>query len=178
MSRGAGRKSRTSRGAGPLSPTRGDFLLPTKIFTCDPGLPAGLYLEKSFDNNSLGERVSPDRSNSSRSGAFFASADQPELPGLPEPIRTCKRCGSPVPAPKRNGRPTGFCSQACRKAAKEAGRDTWQPVGETASCWHCGQCYPIELSRTTGRLPRFCGDECRQAHKRLREARYRQCARR
>ena len=48
------------------------------------------------------------------------STDQPEL-------RTCQRCGLPLP-PQKSGRPRRWCSQQCRQAAYEElhGLESWK----------------------------------------------------
>lgn len=108
-------------------------------------------------------------SASAISPVFFPADCEPDLPGLPAPTRDCLRCGRPVPAPKRTGRPARFCSDECRHAQAVEQRVTHvrKPV-TSISCWTCGAPFPAPEARR-GRLPRFCSDECRLARTRMRK---------
>lgn len=109
---------------------------------------------------------------------YLAFVSQPDLPGLPAAARTCLRCGVPIPAPKRAGRPERFCSERCRHDQAAEQRASWADQHdvngpeEVLSCWTCGVAFPAPEARR-GRLPRFCGPDCRRMHRREQAARYR-----
>ncbi|TYR32086.1 hypothetical protein FY036_13455 [Mesorhizobium microcysteis] len=97
---------------------------------------------------------------------FSLFVSQPDLPGLPARERRCLRCDEPVAAPKRDGRPTGFCSDECRKAQRADQVRAWHKQnpdsapGSALSCWACERVFAAP-ERRAGRLPRYCCDKCR-----------------
>ncbi|OLP44618.1 hypothetical protein BJF95_08950 [Rhizobium oryziradicis] len=82
----------------------------------------------------------------------------------------CKTCGAHFSQPVTNGRPSRFCSEACRTIDRKRTRDAWN--GQKAAdreaarahliCRTCQQPFSAETSRA-GRKPVFCSAECRRA---------------
>lgn len=149
------------------------FFLSARIL--DPPTPdLRMTINENFnDNNKMMDRLLSDMDKPAH---YFPFLSQPDLPGLPTATRSCLRCGEAVPAPKRTGRPSRFCSEECRTARlrdqqTEAGR-TWTGKATESACRTCGEAIRLE-GREAGRLPGFCGAECRAAGKRARAAGYR-----
>lgn len=113
------------------------------------------------------------------SDPFFPVEPQPDFPGLPAPSRPCLECGKPVPAPKREGRPSGLCGEACRRARKGAQVRAWHAgdaprdqVSGAHLCRGCGS--PFMTDRAgAGRVPRYCGKACRLEYRRNLSTEYR-----
>ncbi|MBN9255833.1 MULTISPECIES: hypothetical protein [unclassified Mesorhizobium] len=112
-------------------------------------------------------------------GFFFPFLSQLDLPGVPLPERSCLRCGKAVPAPKRTGRPSMFCSEACRVAQAAAQRAAWWRSESPAedretgiACRACGQRFVADRV-IAGRLPHYCGSDCRLMGRRGLAAGYR-----
>lgn len=110
---------------------------------------------------------------------YSSFVSQADLPGIPAPTRACMRCGAAVPAPRRNGRPRAFCSDACRLAQAGEQRRSWAAENPDAvarptslPCKACGKPFMPPPSRR-GRWPAFCSPTCRRQAKQDREAAYR-----
>lgn len=68
----------------------------------------------------------------------------------------CQHCASPL-APTGPGRPSRYCSRACRQAAHRARHTVTKPRNET----NCATCGRTITPRRTGRPARHCSPVCR-----------------
>ena len=97
---------------------------------------------------------------------LLSFVSQLDLPGVPLPERSCLRCGKGVPAPKRSGRPSMFCSEACRVAQAAAQRAAWRSESPVEgrdtgiACRACGRRFVVDRV-IAGRLPHYCSPDCR-----------------
>ncbi len=175
MSRGVGQKSGRPLALDPRPPHVESFFLPEPILEPSTLSMSNAQHKKASENKDV---ISDSHGECGKSGDILAFLSQPDLPGLPPSTRTCLRCGKPVPAPKRAGRPRRFCSEQCRRDQAAEQRSRWTASHADAAspdaltCWSCGEAFPAPSCRR-GRLPRFCGPDCRRAARRALNAGYR-----
>lgn len=101
------------------------------------------------------------------------TAKQLALPGLPAPLTICVECRATFEVPARRiGRPVKFCSSDCRAAAVRKLKAEWYSAHAADEagrglipCQICGSDFQPPIA-TSGRLPRFCGADCRQEYTR------------
>lgn len=114
------------------------------------------------------------------SRGIFYGGDQPDLPGVPAPTAACSQCGSTFEiSRRRKGRPGKFCSDDCRVAAVRKLKAEWYSAHAADEagrgvifCQICGSDFQPPIA-TSGRLPRFCGADCRQEYTRRLQGRVR-----
>lgn len=129
-------------------------------------------MDDARKNKGLAASTSAERASDE---PFLLFESQDELPGIPAPTRSCLQCGAEIPAPKREGRPIGFCSETCRRERAVAQRVAWReahPERQRAlllTCWSCGSTFARPTARQ-GRLPRFCSEACRHEGRNRRSA--------
>lgn len=110
---------------------------------------------------------------------------QPELPGMPAPELACRHCGNAFAAPpaRARGRPVAFCSDVCRHAHGVEQQAAWGANKPDESreagivCRTCGTAFQVGRV-LAGRIPHYCGAECRRKGGLERRAGYRQRRRR
>lgn len=114
------------------------------------------------------------------SPGIFCGGDQPDLPGVPAPTAACSQCGLTFETSRRRkGRPIKFCSDECRGASRRQLQALWRAAHAADEagrglipCQICGSDFQPPIA-TSGRLPRFCGADCRQEYTRRLQGRVR-----
>lgn len=173
--RGVGRKSASPRRLDPRPSHSQVFSSPERILKPLEGLKICIPTKLFNKINATADDRADEPANSA---SFIPFLSQPDLPGLPTPNRSCLRCGKPVAAPKRAGRPRRFCSDQCRYEQAAEQRSRWTATHadalspEALRCWSCGEAFPAPAARR-GRLPRFCSVDCKRSARRDLNAAYR-----
>jgi hypothetical protein len=170
-----GQKSGRAQALDPRPPHSQSFFLPERNFR-----PVGGHADNRFEksSNEINVLMNSGAADPSNFSPFIPFLSQPDLPGLPTPSRSCLRCGKPVPAPKRSGRPSRFCSDQCRRQQAAEQRAAWVSAHSSGGssavlvCWACGDTFPAPATRR-GRLPRFCSADCKRCARRDLNAGYR-----